>query len=80
MGPCGDLPGKDAILEVVPQEVVKSALNAYDKMVEKDAAGVEHMYRPRGWNEVERAKRRRAKKEDWFKGGHKRCEGGDSRG
>jgi hypothetical protein len=51
-----------------------SALNAYDKMVERDEEGVEPLYRPRGWNEVERAKRRRAKKGDWFKGGDQRNE------
>ena len=55
-------------------EVVMSALNAYDKMVERDEEGVEPLYRPRGWNEVERAKRRRAKKGDWFKGGDQRNE------
>ena len=32
-------------------EVVRSALNAYDKMVERDEEGVEPLYRPRGWNE-----------------------------
>ena len=53
-------------------EVVMSALNAYDKMVKRDEEGVEPLYRPRGWNEVERAKRRRAKKGDWFKGGDQR--------
>ena len=51
-----------------------SALNAYDKIVERDDAGVEPLYRSRGWNEVEKAKRRRARKSDWFKGGDQRNE------
>ena len=50
-------------------QVVRSALNAYDKMVEKDANGEEPMYRPRSWKRVERAKNRRAKMSEWFKGG-----------
>ena len=50
-------------------QVVRSALNAYDKMVEKDANGEEPMYRPRSWKRVERAKSRRAKMSEWFKGG-----------
>ena len=46
--------------------VKKSAMHAFDKMVEdKDKP----LYRPRGWNEVERADRRRAKKGEWFKRG-----------
>ena len=50
-------------------QVVRSALNAYDKMVEKDANGEEPMYRPRSWKRIERAKSRRAKMSEWFKGG-----------
>ena len=50
-------------------EVVRSALHAFDRMLEKDKDGEVPLYRPRGWNEVERAKGRRAKKGDWFKRG-----------
>ena len=50
-------------------QVVQSALSAYDKMLEKDAKGEEPLYRPRDWKRVERAKCRRAKKGEWFKGG-----------
>ena len=39
-------------------------------MVDKDEAGEEPLYRLRGWNKVKRAKRRRAKKGGWFKGGN----------
>ena len=55
-------------------EVVRSALCAYDKMREKDESGEEPMYRPREWKAVERARCRRAKKEDWFRGGEKNNE------
>ena len=55
-------------------QVVKSALKAYDKMVEKDEQGEEPLYRPRGWKMVERARCRRAKKGDWFKGGKQKNE------
>ena len=50
-------------------EVVTSPLHAFDKMVEKVKDGEEPLYRPRGWNEVERVKGRRAKKGVCFKRG-----------
>ena len=45
-------------------EVVKSALNAFNKMVEKDEAGEEPQNRPRVWNE---AREPRENKGQWFK-------------
>ena len=49
-------------------EVVESALKAYDMMTERDATGEEPLYRPKGWKRVERAKGRRTKRTDWFRG------------
>ena len=49
--------------------MVRSALHAFDRMLEKDNDGEVPLYMPRGWNEVERAKGRRAKKGEWFKRG-----------
>ena len=46
-------------------EVVESALKAYGW---RDAAGEEPLYRPKGWKRIERAKGRRTKRTDWFKG------------
>ena len=43
-------------------------------MVEKDEQGEKPLYRPRGWKMVERARCRRAKKGDWFKGGKQKNE------
>ena len=58
--------------EMFRAQVVKSALCAYDKMVEKDERGEEPLYRPREWRRVERAEERRKKKGDWFKGSGKK--------
>ena len=55
-------------------QVVKSALSAYDAMVKKDEQGEEPLYRPREWRMVERAKSRRAKKGEWFRGGKQKNE------
>ena len=37
-------------------------------MIEKDVSGVEPLYMPRGWNRVERARKRRSGKTEWFRG------------
>ena len=49
--------------ETYRAQVVKSALNAYDLILDKDQRGEEPLYRPREWRKVERAMERRAKKE-----------------
>ena len=43
-------------------------MKAFDVMVEKDVSGVEPLYRPRGWNRVERVRKRRSGKTEWFRG------------
>ena len=44
-------------------------MKGFDTMLARDASGEESLYRPREWNRVGRAKARRAKKSEWFKGG-----------
>ena len=44
------------------EEVVKSALDAYDKMVDKDQQGEEPMYRTRDWKK--RTSKRTSKSEE----------------
>jgi len=55
-------------------QVVRSALNVYDKIKQKDESGEEPMYRPREWKKEERAKNRRDRRRDWFKGKRKKNE------
>ena len=48
--------------------MVESAIKAFDTMLAKNAIEEEPLYRPREWNKVGRAKARRVKKSEWFKG------------
>ena len=50
------------------KQVVKSALNAYDRMIEKEERGEEPLYRPRDWKKNKRLENKRMKKENWFRG------------
>ena len=50
------------------EQVVTSALKAYNEMIEKDRQGIEPLYRPRDWRSVERAEEKRVKKNEWFRG------------
>ena len=50
------------------RQVIKSALNAYDIMREKDERGEEPLYRPKEWKKSERLQKRRDKKSRWFRG------------
>ena len=38
-------------------EVVRSALNAYNRLIELDVNGLKQFYRPRGWRQLERAQK-----------------------
>ena len=49
-------------------QVVKSALHAYDVMLEKDRLGIEPLYRQREWKREERIREKRIKKREWFRG------------
>jgi hypothetical protein len=54
--------------EVIRGQVVRLALNAYDQMIGKDQQGEEPLYWTREWKKIGRAKERRKKKDEWFKG------------
>jgi len=49
--------------------VAKSAINAYNKIIDKDNEGTEPMYRPKTWRKAERFTEKRNKSENWFKRG-----------
>ena len=49
-------------------EVLKSALNAYEKKKEAEKDG-QRMYRERTWNKKERKKQKMQKKKNWYKNG-----------
>ena len=42
---------------------------AYNSIKQKDADGVEPMYRPHDWNRQSRKKMKKCKRESWFKTG-----------
>ena len=44
--------------EIFREQVITSALNAYDQMIEKDQQGIEPLYRPSDWRSVGRGLRR----------------------
>ncbi|KAK3732414.1 hypothetical protein QZH41_003562 [Actinostola sp. cb2023] len=50
-------------------EVVRSALNAYRKIVTLDQQGVRPIYRQKEWKRTEREKEKREKKTTWYKTG-----------
>ena len=49
--------------------VVKSAINAYIKIREKERLGMRPMHRPKNWRREERRKEKEQKKKDWYKRG-----------
>ena len=52
-------------------QVLKSALNAYEKKIEAENAGTAPMYRKREWNRNERRKQKEEKGKAWYKEGGK---------
>ena len=50
-------------------EAVRSAMKAYNLMIELDASGERPLYRPREWKRLERARERRGKRESWYRKG-----------
>lgn len=50
-------------------EVVRSALKAYNRMIELDASGEKLLYRPREWKRLEWDRERRGKRESWYRKG-----------
>ena len=50
----------------VREVVVRSALAAYNQLVELDTNGEKPLYRPREWRSLERAPERRKRRDNWF--------------
>ena len=50
------------------ENVILSALSAWEKMVELDRTGVKPLHRERSWREEERRKEKEKKKTNWFRG------------
>ena len=51
------------------EEVVRSALAAYNRLVQLDANGEKPLYRPREWRALEQAQERRKRRDNWFRKG-----------
>ncbi|PFX30192.1 Hemicentin-1 [Stylophora pistillata] len=51
------------------KEVVRSALAAYNRLVELDANGEQPLYRPREWRALEPARERKKRRDNWFRKG-----------
>ena len=49
------------------KEIVRSAINAYEKIKRKVRKGERPLYRTKQWRQKERAKERRQKKDNWYK-------------
>ena len=49
-------------------QVVRSALHAYDTMVQRDESGEVPFHRPKTWKKEERVTRRRNRRRYWFRG------------
>ena len=49
------------------KEIVRSAINAYQKIKRKVKKGKRPLYRTKEWNKNERAKDKRKKKSTWYK-------------
>ena len=50
-------------------EVVRSALKAYNRMIELDASGEQPLYRLREYKRLERAHERQGMRESWYRKG-----------
>jgi hypothetical protein len=50
-------------------EVTKSAINAYQTMMENEEQGIRPIQRPKDWNKKERMERKEQKKRNWYKEG-----------
>ena len=50
-------------------EIIRSALNAYEKLRRAETDGERPLYRPKTWKTLEREKERKEKKNNWYKKG-----------
>ena len=48
---------------------MRSALAAYNRLLELDASGEKPLYRPTRWRALERARERKRKRDSWFRKG-----------
>ena len=48
-------------------QILKSSLNAFEKMVEEDKSGKKPLHRNRSWNKENRTKDKENKKNNWYK-------------
>ena len=48
-------------------QILKSAFNAFEKMVEEDKNGSKPLYRKRSWNMAKRLNDKESKKKNWYK-------------
>ena len=51
-------------------EVLRSGIQAYNKMKENDTKKIVPLHRPRKWKQQEREKQKRSKKENWYRKGN----------
>ena len=51
------------------EEVVRSALAVYNRLLDLDASGEKPLYRPREWRALERTRERRKRHDNWFRKG-----------
>ena len=51
------------------EQVVRSALAAYNRLLDLDASGEKPLHRPREWRALERARERRKRRDNWFRKG-----------
>ena len=49
------------------EEVVRSALAAYNRLLELDASGEKPLYRSREWRALERERERKKRRDNWFR-------------
>ena len=50
-------------------DIVKSAINAFEIMMEKEEMEIRPMHRPKEWQKAERMEQKERKKKDWYKQG-----------
>ena len=50
-------------------EVTKSAINAFETMMENEERGIRPIHRPKDWHRVERVEEKERKRRNWYKRG-----------
>ena len=52
---------------IARQNIIESGMRAYEKQVEREEAGVRPLYRPKGYGEEARKKKKTRTKSAWYK-------------